>query len=179
MGLSWITIEPFYTAAQKKALRTIFHIPRISRYCPGHTKQVLITNRILTVHNLYFSSVLHAIFLSLFSNTPKPIADQIKLHLSTRTDHYFLLSLLKYTNLEQLFKCLLRHRSTGQKYAYLLEVQQVQEMHQNILSTRPEVFRHQSLGPSESQHIQLRDKSYNWNFELGEYRLRLISLSNL
>ena len=85
-------------AAQKKALRTIFRIPRISRYCPGHTKQVLITNRILTVHNLYFSSVLHAIFLSLFSNTPKPIADQIKLHLSTRTDHYFLLPLLKYTN---------------------------------------------------------------------------------
>ena len=84
--------------AQKKALRTIFRIPRISRYCPGHTKQVLITNRILTVHNLYFSSVLHAIFLSLFSNTPKPIADQIKLHLSTRTDHYFLLPLLKYTN---------------------------------------------------------------------------------
>ena len=85
-------------AAQKKALRTIFHIPRIRRYFPGHTKQVFITNSILTVHNLYFSSVPHAIFLSLFSNTPKPIADQIKLHLSTRTDHYFLLPLLKYTN---------------------------------------------------------------------------------
>ena len=99
MGLSWITIEPFYTVCcSEKALRTIFRIPRISRYCPGHTKQVFITNSILTVHNLYFSSVLHAIFLSLFSNTPKPIADQIKLHLSTRTDHYFLLPLLKYTN---------------------------------------------------------------------------------
>ena len=92
-------------AAQKKTLRTIFRIPRLSRYCPGHTKQVFITNNnnILTVHNLYFSSVLHSIFLSLFSNTPKPIADQIKPHLSTRTAHYFILPLLKYTNHQKIY----------------------------------------------------------------------------
>ena len=30
-------------AAQKKTLRAILRIPRLSRYCPGHTKQIFIT----------------------------------------------------------------------------------------------------------------------------------------
>ena len=75
-------------AAQKKAIRTLFNIPRISRYCPGHTKYCMNNNKILTVHNLYYASILNSFFLALYSNPPKPIMNQIKPHLSIRNSNY-------------------------------------------------------------------------------------------
>ena len=88
-------------AAQKKAIRTLFNIPRISRHCPGHTKGCINENKILTVHNLYFASVLNNLFLTLYSNPPKPIINQIKPHLSIRNDNYFILPKLKLTTLQK------------------------------------------------------------------------------
>ena len=84
-------------AAQKKVIRTLFNIPRISRYCPGHTKGCINENKLLTVHNLYFASVLNNLFLALYSNPPKPIINQIKPHISTRNDNYFILPKLNLT----------------------------------------------------------------------------------
>ena len=49
-------------SAQKKSIRTLFRIPRISKNCPGHTKSFFISKNILTVHNLYYTSVLSSIF---------------------------------------------------------------------------------------------------------------------
>ena len=88
-------------AAQKKAIRTLFNIPRISRHRPGHTKGCINENKILTVHNLYFASVLNNLFLTLYSNPPKPIINQIKPHLSIRNDNYFILPKLKLTTLQK------------------------------------------------------------------------------
>ena len=88
-------------AAQKKAIRTLFNIPRISRHCPGHTKGCINENKILTVHNLYFAFVLNNLFLALYSNPPKPIINQIKPHLSIRNDNYFILPKLKLTTLQK------------------------------------------------------------------------------
>ena len=88
-------------AAQKKAIRTLFNIPRISRHFPGHTKGCINENKILTVHNLYFASVLNNLFLALYSNPPKPIINQIKPHLSIRNDNYFILPKLKLTILQK------------------------------------------------------------------------------
>ena len=88
-------------AAQKKAIRTLFNIPRISRHCPGHTKGCINENKILTVHNLYVASVLNNLFLALYSNPPKPIINQIKPHISTRNDNYFILPKLKLTTLQK------------------------------------------------------------------------------
>ena len=65
-------------SAQKKSIRTLFRVPRINRYCPGHTKKYFIDNNILTIHNLYFSSSLHSTFRALCSDIPKPICDQKK-----------------------------------------------------------------------------------------------------
>ena len=88
-------------AAQKKAIRNLFNIPGISRHCPGHTKGCINENKILTVHNLYFASVLNNLFLALYSNPPKPIINQIKPHLSIRNDDYFILPKLKLTTLQK------------------------------------------------------------------------------
>ena len=88
-------------AAQKKAIRTLFNIPRISRHCPGHTKGCINENKILTVHNLYFASVLNNLILTLYSNPPKPIINQIKPHLSIRNDNYYILPKLKLTTLQK------------------------------------------------------------------------------
>ena len=86
-------------ATQKKAIQTLFNITRTSRYCPGHTKQCINENQILTVHNLYFTSVLNNLFLALYSNPPKPIIEQIRLNLSIRYDNYFILPMHKPTTL--------------------------------------------------------------------------------
>ena len=43
--------------AQKKCIRSLFRVKRISILCPGHTKSTFTTYKILTVHNLYFYSV--------------------------------------------------------------------------------------------------------------------------
>ena len=85
-------------SAQKKSIRTLFRVPRINRYCPGHTKKYFIDNNILTIHNLYFSSSLHSTFRALCSDIPKPICDQIKTYISTRTDAFFILPKLKFSN---------------------------------------------------------------------------------
>ena len=91
--------------AQNKAIRTLFNIPRISRYFPGHTKQCINENQILTVHNLYSASVLNNLFLVLYSNPRKPISiiKQIRPNLSIRNDNYFILPMLKLTTLQKNF----------------------------------------------------------------------------
>ena len=88
-------------AAQKKAIRTLFNIPRISRYCPGHTKYCMNNNKILIVHNLYYAYILNSLFLALYSNPPKPIMNQIKPHLSITNSNYFILPKLKLTILQK------------------------------------------------------------------------------
>ena len=40
--------------AQKKCIRLLFRVKRISVLCPGHTKSTFTAYKILTVHNLYF-----------------------------------------------------------------------------------------------------------------------------
>ena len=89
-------------AAQKKAIRILFNISRISRYCPGHTKGCINENKILTVHNLYFASVLNNLLLvALYSNPPKSIINEIIPHVSIRNDNYFILPKLKLTTLQK------------------------------------------------------------------------------
>ena len=88
-------------AAQKKAIRTLFKIPRINRYCPGHTKHCINSNQILTVHNLYFSSILNNLFLALYSNPPRPIISQVKPHISIRNNNFFIPPKLKLTILQK------------------------------------------------------------------------------
>ena len=63
-------------SAQKKCIRSLFRVKRISIMCPGHTISILTTYKILTVHNLYFYSALTSIFSSLYSCPPQPIVDQ-------------------------------------------------------------------------------------------------------
>ena len=85
-------------SAQKKSIRTLFRIPRISKNCPGHTKSFFISKNILTVHNLYYTSVLSSIFLALHSISPKPISDCIKGYLSTRSSALIVLPKLRLSN---------------------------------------------------------------------------------
>ena len=85
-------------AAQKKAIRTLFHIRRLSRYIPGHTKNVFCKNKILTIHNLYFLATLKSTFLAIYSSPPAPIVNQVKYHLSNRKDNLFILPKLKLSN---------------------------------------------------------------------------------
>ena len=85
-------------AAQKKAIRTLFHIRRLSRYIPGHTKDVFSKNKILTVHNLYFLSTLKCTFLAIYSSPPTPIINQIKSHVSNRKSNLFILPKQKLSN---------------------------------------------------------------------------------
>ena len=49
-------------SAQKKYIRSLFSVKRISIMCPGHTNNSFTTYKILTVHNLYFYSLLTSIF---------------------------------------------------------------------------------------------------------------------
>ena len=48
-------------SAQKKCIRSLFRVKRISILCPGHTKSTFTAYKILTAHNLYFYSVLTSI----------------------------------------------------------------------------------------------------------------------
>ena len=54
-------------SVQKKCIRSLFRVKRISILCPGHTESTFTAYKILTVHNLYFYSVLTSIFSSLYS----------------------------------------------------------------------------------------------------------------
>ena len=85
-------------SAQKKCIRSLFRIKRIGIMCPGHTKSSFTTYKILTVHNLYFYSILTSIFSSLYNCPPKPIVDQVKPHLSKRKEAYFILPLVRLSN---------------------------------------------------------------------------------
>ena len=85
-------------AAQKKAIRTLFHIRRLSRYIPGHTKNVFCKNKILAIHNLYFLATLKSTFLAIYSSPPAPIVNQVKYHLSNRKDNLFILPKLQLSN---------------------------------------------------------------------------------
>ena len=82
-------------SAQKKCIRSLFRDKRISIMCPDHTKSSFTTYKILTVHNLYFYSLLTSIFSSLYSSPPQPIVDQVRPHLSKRKEAYFILPLKK------------------------------------------------------------------------------------
>ena len=85
-------------SAQKKSMRTLFRIRRISKNCPGHTKPHFINKKILTVHNLYYISVLSSIFLALYSTSPKPITDCIRSYLSKRSEALLVLPKLRLSN---------------------------------------------------------------------------------
>ena len=85
-------------SAQKKCIRSLFRVKRISVMCPGHTKSTFTTYKILTVHNLYFYSALTSIFSSLYSCPPQPIVDQVKPHLSKRKEAYLILPLVRLSN---------------------------------------------------------------------------------
>ena len=85
-------------SVQKKCVRSLFRVKRISILCPGHTKSTFTAYKILTVHNLYFYSVLTSIFSSLYSCPPQPIVDQVKPHLSKRKEAYFILPLVRLSN---------------------------------------------------------------------------------
>ena len=82
-------------SVQKKCIRSLFRVKRISILCPGHTKSTFTAYKILTVHNLYFYSVLTSIFSSLYSCPPQPIVDQVKPHSSKRKEVYFILPLVR------------------------------------------------------------------------------------
>ena len=85
-------------SAQKKCIRSLFRVKRISIMCPGHVKSSFTTYKILTVHNLYFYSLLTGIFSSLYSSPPQPIVDQVKPQLSKRKQAYFILPLVRLSN---------------------------------------------------------------------------------
>ena len=85
-------------SAQKKCIRSLFRVKRIGIMCPGHTKSSFTTYKILTVHNLYFYSILTSIFSSLYNCPPQPIVDQVKPHLSKRKEAYFILPLVRLSN---------------------------------------------------------------------------------
>ena len=85
-------------SAQKKSMRTLFRIRRISKNCPGHTKPHFINEKILTVHNIYYISVLSSIFLALYSTSPKPITDCIRSYLSKRSEALLVLPKLRLSN---------------------------------------------------------------------------------
>ena len=85
-------------SAQKKCIQLLFRIKRISIMCPGHTKSSFTTYKILTVHNLYFYSLLTGIFSSLYSSPPQQIVDQVKPHLSKRKEVYFILPQVRLSN---------------------------------------------------------------------------------
>ena len=85
-------------SAQKKCIRSLFRVKRISILCPGHNKSSFTTYKIITVHNLYFYSVLTSIFSSLHSCPPQPIVDQVKPYLFKRKEAYFILPLVRLSN---------------------------------------------------------------------------------
>ena len=85
-------------SAQKKCIRSLFRVKRISILCPGHTKSTFTAYKIFTVHNLYLYSVLTSIFSSLYSCPPQLIVDQVKPHLSKRKEAYFILPLVRLSN---------------------------------------------------------------------------------
>ena len=89
--------------AQKKSIRILFRVSKINKYCPGHTKNALGEKNILSIHNLYFASILSETFLGLHAVPPKPIVNIIQPQLSSRTLTLFTLSKLRLTNHQKNF----------------------------------------------------------------------------
>ena len=85
-------------AAQKKSIRILFRVPRINKHCPGHTKNVFTENKILSIHNLYFASMIQETFLGLHAVPLKPIVNIIQPHISSRTLALFILPKLRLSN---------------------------------------------------------------------------------
>ena len=89
--------------AQKKSIRILFRVSKISKYCPGHTKNVLDERNIFLIHNLYFVSILSETFLVLHGVPPKPIVNIIQPQFSSRTLTLFTLPKLRLTNHQKIF----------------------------------------------------------------------------
>ena len=59
--------------AQKRAVRTLFGIPKVNKHCKGHTKSTFNDNQILSIHNLYYYSVIMETFKVLNAEIPNAI----------------------------------------------------------------------------------------------------------
>ena len=59
--------------AQKRAVRTLFGIPKVNKYCKGHTKPVFKDNHTLSIHNLCYYSVMMETFKTLKSELTNSI----------------------------------------------------------------------------------------------------------
>ena len=77
---------------QKRALRNLFCIRRISKHVKGHTKSVFYDHKILTVYNIYSYMTLLCIFKLIKLQEPTFLYDVLKLntHNSTRNNRLFL-----------------------------------------------------------------------------------------
>lgn len=64
---------------QKRAIRNIFGIKRVNKYMAGNTKVAFSENRILTVHNIYFKTLLiEAYQIKMFDTFPKVLSNTFK-----------------------------------------------------------------------------------------------------
>ena len=86
-----------------KSIRILFRVSKINKYCPGHTKNVLGEKKILSIHNLYFASILSEAFLGLHALPPKPIVNIMQPQFSFRTYTLFTLPKLRLTNHQKNF----------------------------------------------------------------------------
>ena len=83
-------------SAQKKCIRTLYRIKRISKNIPGHTKTTFNNNNIPTIHNLYYLKILTETFKYIYSDcVPYPIQNCIRPHLSHRDKIIFTLPKLR------------------------------------------------------------------------------------
>ena len=83
-------------SAQKKCIRTLYRVKRISKNIPGHTKATFNNNSILTVHNLYYVNILTETFKYIYSDcVPLPIRKCIRPYLSQRSNILFILPKLQ------------------------------------------------------------------------------------
>ena len=64
---------------QKKCLRNLYSIKRISKHIPGHTKDIFNDNKILTIYNLYYYFTFLEIFKLKFYNTPEYLRDSLNI----------------------------------------------------------------------------------------------------
>ena len=88
--------------AQKRAIRNIFGVRRINKVQAGHTKSAFTDNNILTVHNLYYKSILvEAYQIKNFTNYPKPLSKHFMF--STVNPSRFCTQHFNYSTLSQHF----------------------------------------------------------------------------
>ena len=146
-------------AAQKKAIRTLFHIRRLSRYIPGHTKNAFCKNKILTIHNLYFLSTLKSTFLAIYSSPPAPIVklNQIKYHLSNRKDNLFILPKFKLSNHQKIILTLIL------RYGILLLTFALVNILDNNMINQWKADKFSRVCNSFFLHFQSLDNPLTWN----------------